>query len=428
MLVLRSPCRILKSPHLSHRKALSDVSRATYPPVARALPFAFSEEQAILRLSIAASFRSFGNGAFRSLCATYFPSLGFKPIRPVQIQALYLPAWIIDAEVQADGWLSGDTDGAQTSSPAKTTVTASLQESYMPGFAFDPLSRFAFSPGQADVPRFVPWSESLLHQHGSDIQCLPFTHSPFALVDAARSLSFQQATVSSKVRFDPPTVTSNFFAAYPILIPVYLMRYEAEFLLPDKYSFAGIVEAYNPQWRRSRSILEEAQYQFFISSFGDSQEENFEQHFARIRHLTARPGFFRDGETELAAWLDAAAARKDALGMYHAAHFGDAGVDWDDMRVRPYTAEERKANRGWLGVRILNATFDDLRMRAAESRTLRRVPTSDPPAERNVEETPGATDEVSRVLREALQTSKFPEPAWFTEWARQNAGEKRTSN
>ncbi|KAH9944594.1 hypothetical protein B0H21DRAFT_694880, partial [Amylocystis lapponica] len=193
-----------------------------------ALPFAFSEDQAILRLSVVAATRAMGLGGeiFRSLCATYFPSLGFRPFRPVEIQAVYLPAWIINAEIQADGWLSSETTGECGSmSRMPSSLTHLILELHVECFAHDPLSHFVFRPKELNAKRVVPWSENLVHQHGSEVLCLPFTHSPFALLDAARSLSFKRATVSKRFRFDPPTVKANFFAAYPILIPVYLARY-----------------------------------------------------------------------------------------------------------------------------------------------------------------------------------------------------------
>ena len=48
-----------------------------------------------------------------SLGARFFgPGVGFTPIQPKQIQAVYFPAWFVDAELAAGAWVSqGAEDG-----------------------------------------------------------------------------------------------------------------------------------------------------------------------------------------------------------------------------------------------------------------------------------------------------------------------------
>lgn len=37
-----------------------------------------------------------------SLGARFLPGFGFEPFRPTEIKPIYFPAWLIDAEVEAD--------------------------------------------------------------------------------------------------------------------------------------------------------------------------------------------------------------------------------------------------------------------------------------------------------------------------------------
>lgn len=41
-----------------------------------------------------------GRHLFRSIGAYFLPGL-FEPLRPKRIQAMYLPVWVLDAEVEA---------------------------------------------------------------------------------------------------------------------------------------------------------------------------------------------------------------------------------------------------------------------------------------------------------------------------------------
>lgn len=87
-----------------------------------AIPFAFSPEDAILHIGIAASVASYvgksnkgqPNVPFTTLIASilskYFPMSGFKPLQPTRIQPLYLPTWFVRAELEATAWLSSQSD------------------------------------------------------------------------------------------------------------------------------------------------------------------------------------------------------------------------------------------------------------------------------------------------------------------------------
>lgn len=48
----------------------------------------------------------------RAFVSTYLPWLGITPPQPARIQALYLPAWIVDAEIQGKAWTKGEDDNS----------------------------------------------------------------------------------------------------------------------------------------------------------------------------------------------------------------------------------------------------------------------------------------------------------------------------
>ena len=96
-------------------------------PCFAALTFAFTAEDAIVRLSLTASARNVGRNWLGSLGASYFPSLGFDPVRPTRIQAVYVPGWIVDADVEAQVWRQ--TDGREGTDTEKVRRPAVRLES-----------------------------------------------------------------------------------------------------------------------------------------------------------------------------------------------------------------------------------------------------------------------------------------------------------
>jgi hypothetical protein len=77
-----------------------------------AFPFAFSTNEATTVLGPYASIACMFKGFFHSLAARFFGS-GFTPIQPTKIQAVYLPAWFIDAELKANAWLTSKNETQQ---------------------------------------------------------------------------------------------------------------------------------------------------------------------------------------------------------------------------------------------------------------------------------------------------------------------------
>ena len=101
-------------------------------------------EEAIDQASLVASIITRPAGFLYGLAARYLPFLGFKRIRPTKTTALYLPGWIIDAEVEAKAKVWGASpeleDALQSDSPilaqlrnSQKTFVAWFQQSYVNG-------------------------------------------------------------------------------------------------------------------------------------------------------------------------------------------------------------------------------------------------------------------------------------------------------
>ncbi|KAL6302372.1 hypothetical protein BKA93DRAFT_736922, partial [Sparassis latifolia] len=202
------------------------------------LPFQLSAAEVITRWSVGMSIASGGTNLLASIAARYLPWLGFTPHQPVHIQAVYLPVWMVDAHVDADVWIQNERQNRLQLMPLT------------PGFVFEPLSSLSLAHPAYTQFNNVRFSEDLETQHGSDILCLPFTHTPFKLIDLARSLSYEEATTTEPkpLRFDPESVKERLIAAYPLLLPVYIARYELRLLghQPEEpISYTVVVEAHS---------------------------------------------------------------------------------------------------------------------------------------------------------------------------------------
>ena len=56
----------------------------------------------------------------------------------------------------------------------------------------------------------VPFTTSLLHQHGEPVQCIPFSTSPFSVLDTNASHPLSRSiTIDEDLSIDPTSVKSN---------------------------------------------------------------------------------------------------------------------------------------------------------------------------------------------------------------------------
>ncbi|KAH0833300.1 hypothetical protein J3R83DRAFT_12365 [Lanmaoa asiatica] len=241
---------MLTRPHLARRtfttnwrRQYSEAASAlpNYHSKVRAIPFAFSPEDAISHIGVAASVAGYvgksskgqPNVSFTTLIASifakYFPMSGFEPLRPTRIQPLYFPTWFVRAELEAAAWLSSesDTEGSQVPTRyARVHLSPVIMRSkvFNVGFNMD-FGRTLVRDPPARIELAKPFSPDLAHQWGLDVMCLPYNVLPFDLLDTTRTLSYTDAVISENMRFSPQSVKMNLAAAYPVLLPVYLAQY-----------------------------------------------------------------------------------------------------------------------------------------------------------------------------------------------------------
>ena len=78
-----------------------------------AIPFAFSKEEAIRQMMIPAARLGAYQNLPRALLSTHLPWLGINPPRPKRIEAMYLPTWVVDAEIRGKAWVNLQGHGGQ---------------------------------------------------------------------------------------------------------------------------------------------------------------------------------------------------------------------------------------------------------------------------------------------------------------------------
>lgn len=84
-------------------------------------------------MSVFVSYFSLKQGLYSSLAARYLPFLGYKAKQPQSAAAVYLPAWIVDAQLEANMWFfkqsenvyqQVDLSGGQRANPSHGSTAA----------------------------------------------------------------------------------------------------------------------------------------------------------------------------------------------------------------------------------------------------------------------------------------------------------------
>ncbi|EJF64933.1 hypothetical protein DICSQDRAFT_159896 [Dichomitus squalens LYAD-421 SS1] len=325
-----------------------------YSSKVRAFPFVVSRERAAEDLSFWTSMFT-GNKMFSAWLRRILPGLNIEALKPSRLQAVYLPTWIIDAEVTANALFkqsAGDTDYKKEIAQALFTVCT------VPGYVFPPLStRNLISPKvQSTEP--VPWSEALRKDGADDVLCLPFSVTPLKLIEAARSMSLADATISNSFRFEPSSVEETMIAAYPILLPAYLAQFNIDTIVdgnPANVKLTSFMEASHNEPRIMVEVVDPVAE--WINLLGQKVPDIIVRgetsrslaRFGVVRSLLAGSATLNH-KRRLERWIDGAGASLTALLSYRERYFGKTeeeaarGVNWEDVRIRPFIAEEREAN------------------------------------------------------------------------------------
>ncbi|KZT72997.1 hypothetical protein DAEQUDRAFT_808547 [Daedalea quercina L-15889] len=246
-------------------------------------------------------------------------------------------------------------------------MTIYTRDRYMPGFVHEPLSRIALKSDMLMASAAVPFSDDLRTQHGQEIKCLPFTHTPFPLLSLCRQMSDTYWHVGPTFRIKPSTVMATMMAAYPVLVPVYLVEHE----LQDTASFTVILEAadswgyyINDDYFR---LL--AQGRVSVPSTRATTDSllpvspviNAIQYMKTFTNITIGPlapkatiGITRDNVTgAVSKLINDIAFSEGAMAAYENRFFSDSAarpsqpIDWDDLRIREFTMGEVWMNSMW---------------------------------------------------------------------------------
>jgi len=262
--------------------------------------------------------------------------------------------------------------------------------------------------------------------------------TPLSLPEAARSMSYTEAVIDEDRRFIPSSVKPNLFAAYPVLVPIYLAQYGFQTLAGEEASVTVILEAHSLNGRiLCDENLESAEFPntHIITRRGSSDFLSFAG-VANVIQLRMVPSV----ASQLAGYLEdlisapgaAEALANGALGEENAMR---VPVEMDDLRVREYTAKETNHNRQWLAMSAQVAGAKLLVER------LSQIPTAEeffglgsPPgkniAAKALEQFFGFPREDSKPILEQLAemdaTRERAKPQWWKDWEGTNTSPVHT--
>ncbi|KAG8213022.1 hypothetical protein J3R82DRAFT_11414 [Butyriboletus roseoflavus] len=295
-----------------------------------AIPFAFSPEDAISHIGVAASVAGYvgrsrkgqPNVPFTTLIASilakYFPMNGFQPLQPTRIQPLYFPTWFVRAELDVMAWLSSesDTEGSQVPTRyahAHASPGFSHSKVFNVGFSLD-FGRILVRDPPAHIELAKPFSPDLAHQWGLDVMCLPYNVLPFDILDRTRSLSYTDAVISENMRFNPQSVKMSLGVHY-IHIP-------------------------HPDTEDSVRLP----FEELVASQDDYIEVGSATEDAEIRATVVNPMGDNLLSDELSSWLNDKLQKRNALVSMVARH----PINMEDPRIREWTPDEVDPVHKWL--------------------------------------------------------------------------------
>lgn len=183
------------------------------PTKIETIPFLLTPQAATRTLENAAH-AAFGvSGTAKLLLSRFLHRFNIPydpPLKCIAFRPLLVPTWRVDLRLCARGVL-GEV-GMQF---MLTATDASL-----PGFKLPPLDQLAMTaPWETEPVKFDP--EVHLNQHGEAVGQLPFTHSPLNFLATLAALPRLNAQKNG-ISFDPTSIKTQLFAAYPLYLPIYL--------------------------------------------------------------------------------------------------------------------------------------------------------------------------------------------------------------
>lgn len=404
-----------------------------------AWPFAIDKTTAIRKMAPYASALSLFKGIVGSLGAQILPN-AFTPIQPTEIKAVYFPGWFIDAELGAEM-----IDGEE-----KKPISIISTTGYMPGCSFDWISKRNFRPvGFLDGPFPQPFTSEMVRQHGEEVTCLPYTSSPLPLFDQLQSLSYSDAKITDEIRINPSSIETRFVAAYPVLIPIYLARYELQLFDNEKpMQTVMACEAYRPDGfthididaqdldqrlerlesrtgggalTRVRSLLDFAR-SIDNPRVGGPRNRTLREsdtYFAVPRVMTPLRNTLVANElgrryTQLMESAEADAIVRNDEGM----------ADLEDVRVRGFTLDDATAHWAWM---LLTRDAAELKglldvFDSASAVTATKLSISASGVKRDTDF--NIVEDTQKRMNAILERKRTTQPEWWKEWLERSADRK----
>ncbi|KAF8910642.1 hypothetical protein CPB84DRAFT_1958477 [Gymnopilus junonius] len=312
-----------------------------------------------------------GNGKIvSSTLASFIPLSDY--CRPVRISAVYFPAWIINAEVEANATYEKTQQNAVTvfrntcvvplNSAGVVYLNSYLEAMFQAAITGTNLPVLSAAPlwsRELDYVEPEPFTESLLYQHGEEVQCIPFTVSPFTLLDIPASSTDSSWSIAQFLQIKPSSIKPTLFSASPVLLPVYLAQYELKKSNGSEDARDTVtlfIQAHANNGAIMTERLPDAELDSspaatafkMVNDLGITKEFDLDAEVldlsiisssrVRVDSTSLRP--IRDSTTAIADWLES------FLGTYHyieaLASMGQLESD-DDPRIRELTAEDSKA-------------------------------------------------------------------------------------
>ncbi|KAI0833495.1 hypothetical protein BC628DRAFT_1308651 [Trametes gibbosa] len=368
-------CRSRREHVLNLRCSARRVNERSYSNKVRVFPFVTSKDKTVEYLSCNVATYT-ANTIFGTWLRYFFPALDVPALRPVRVQATYLPRWIVDAELGATVWSkSQDTDDHFK----KNTAQVQIHQTCSTGFLYKPLSNLSLVPPELYYTKPVQWSEDMRKHEGEDVLCLPFNMDPFRVPEAIRSLSEAHTQVADVLRFEPSSVKGNMMAAYPILVPVYLAQYKIMTPINGRtrdVMITAFIEAGIPNGRLGVEVVPALEKMLSLIDMPAPDMMLRGPHamrmmrFVTVRSLIARHTL-NSHRTYIEEWANEALWSGIPQEHYFKHTLGSAGaksVDWSDERIRPFDSEERIANAKYMAasadlalLRTMRQVYDSLR-------------------------------------------------------------------
>ncbi|TFY82116.1 hypothetical protein EWM64_g1896 [Hericium alpestre] len=150
------------------------------------------------------------------MASTLLPFLEIEACQPYAMVAVYGPTWVVDAQVQGQ---------PQNKNPGDVTE-AMFRHAYLPGNELVYM-RVGFTHSeQLTGAQPIVWDESLRFQRDMKVHCKPYTVSPVDFLTSPRP-SQRTDNIDPSLPYRPHHVNVDFFAASPVLIPLYIIKYHS---------------------------------------------------------------------------------------------------------------------------------------------------------------------------------------------------------